>query len=537
MRNRTFRATLLCGLLVSQAGCSTFHEVSGIHADAMAGVTANGIPTPATVQTVDTPYLLGQAVNVVESQPALLGQQITLVSSRPQSVFRVAGQISQLTGIPVNVTGLSAGADSSSAVATHAPIGVGLPPPPASLLAGVSDAGSSDLPDVTLRYSGPLNGLMDTVASQTGLSWKFQDGGITLFRVETQTFMIPALAWTTSGSNQIAASVGASTSSAAGGGGGGGTSTQSAGETTITTSSTADVWSDLTATAKAMSGGAIVTASKSTGTITVTGTPDQISQVGNWVKSIVPVLSKQVALTVQVYAVHINREQNYGFTPTVAFENAAKSLGVNVTGAPAPAVTGTTAPFSFGASILSTATGSAGQWSGSQIAVQALATIGTVDQVFSRDLVTLNGQEAPIQVAQQIGYLQSSSTTATTNAGTTSSLTPGTITAGFTGSITPRIIGGKIFLGMNITISSLDSLQTITSGGSSIQLPTTDDSVVQQSASLQSGSTLMITGFQQNQGRQTNNGVGSPYLPIFGGGADATVNKILIAIVVTARTL
>lgn len=539
MRN-SLRRGLASGssLLLLLTSCATFHEASQTHQAAMAGIDASGIPTPPVVQTVDTPFLLGTAVNVLPPESPLLKQKVTLVSSQKQSVFEIAGQISQMTGIPVDVTGLSAGGGDSAAPTPTGSVG-GLPPPPSAFLASMSSVGAnsaSDVPEVAVHYSGSLSGLLDTVASAAGLSWRFEDGGITLFRVETKTFAIPALAWTTSGQTQIAANVGAASSGSTAGGGSGG-ATQSVGATTITTSSTADVWSDLIATAKTMGGGAVVTASKSTGTITVTGTPDQIQQVSNWVQSIVPILSRQVALTVQVYAVHLNKEQNYGFTPTIQFENEAKTMGATLTGAPAPTVTGSTQPMSFGASILSTATGALGQWSGSQIAVQALATLGSVDQIFSRDLVTLNGQEAPIQVAQQIGYLQSSSTTATTNAGTTSTLTPGTVTAGFTGSITPRIVGGKIFLGMNITISSLDALQTITSGGSSIQVPTTDDSVIQQSAALQSGSTLMITGFQQDQGKTTHNGVGSPFLPIFGGGADASINKILIAIVVTARTL
>lgn len=538
MRNSLRRSLAGSVSLLLLTSCATFHEASQTHQAAMAGIDASGIPTPPVVQTVDTPFLLGTAVNVVPPESPLLKQRVTLVSSQKQSVFEIAGQISQMTGIPVDVTELSAGGGDTAAPALAGSVG-GLPPPPSAFLASMSSVGAnsaSDVPEVAVHYSGSLSGLLDTVGSAAGLSWRFEDGGITLFRVETKTFSIPALAWTTSGQTQIAANVGAASSGSTAGGGSSG-NTQSVGATTITTSSTADVWSDLIATAKTMGGGAVVTASKSTGTITVTGTPDQIQQVSNWVQSIVPILSRQVALTVQVYAVHLNKEQNYGFTPTIAFENEAKTIGATLTGAPAPTVTGSTQPMSFGASILSTATGALGQWSGSQIAVQALATMGSVDQVFSRDLVTLNGQEAPIQVAQQIGYLQSSSTTATTNAGTTSTLTPGTVTAGFTGSITPRVVGGKIFLGMNITISSLDALQTITSGGSSIQVPTTDDSVIQQSAALQSGSTLMITGFQQDQGKTTHNGVGSPFLPIFGGGADASVNKILIAIVVTARTL
>lgn len=527
-----FRFSSLLALSVALSGCSTFHQANQQQQQAMTAIDGSHIPAPQTISVVSQPFLLGQPITIQNAPPPLLNQNITLTVAQPQPLTSIAAQITQVTGIPVQVSGMGGGSGSPAAS-----IG-GLPAPPADLLAGGGSI--PDMPSVSVRYSGALHGLLDTIAGTAGVSWKFDatTGNIIFFRVETKTFNIPALAWQTDSSSQIVASAGASSSSSTSSSGGTNATTASTGQTTITNTSNTNVWGGLEATAKSIGDGAIVSTDESTGTITVTGTPDQIGQVAQWVSSMSANLSKQVAITIQIYSVQVNNEQNYGFTPTLAFSNAAKSFGLTVAGASMPTVqTSGQSAFSFGASILNTAKGAAGEFSGSQAAVQALDTLGSVNQVFSRDITTLNGQEAPIQVAQQIGYLQSSSTTTAANAGSTTSLNPGTVTAGFTGSVTPRIIGSKIFIGMKMTISSLVGLQTITAGGSSIQLPTTDDTVVSDLAALQSGSTLMVTGYQENDGNATHNGVGSPYMPLLGGGADANVKKNLIAIIITARTL
>jgi type IVB pilus formation R64 PilN family outer membrane protein len=187
--------------------------------------------------------------------------------------------------------------------------------------------------------------------------------------------------------------------------------------------------------------------------------------------------------------------------------------------------------------MLSSATGAASQYSGSQVAVQALATLGNVTQVFSRSAMSMNGQPAPIQVAQQTSYLAENSTTSTANVGSTSGLIPGTVTTGFTAMFLPRIDNGRVLLGMNMTISNLVSLDTITSGSESIQVPTVDSSTFQQSVSLKPGQTLLLTGYSQSGDNTTRNGVGSPYMPLLGGGANASTTKQMIAIVITAKIL
>jgi type IVB pilus formation R64 PilN family outer membrane protein len=415
------RFSSLLALSVALSGCAAFQQSGQQQQQAMTVINGSHIPAPQTVETVSQPFLMGQPITLQDAPPALLNQNITFTAAQPQPLTAIAAQITQVTGIPVQVNGMGGGGNTAAAS-----VG-GLPAPPAALLAGSGSL--PDMPSVSIRYSGALHGLLDTVASDAGVSWKFDatSGNIIFFRVETQTFDIPALAWSTDSSSQIVASAGASSSSSTSSTGGTNATTASTGQTTITNTSDTNVWSDLATTAKAISNGAQISTDESTGTITVTGTPDQINQVSQWVSDMTANLSKQVAITIQIYSVQINHEQNYGFTPTLAFENAAKSFGVSVAGASMPTVqTSGVTPMTFGASILNTATGAAGEFSGSEAAVQALDTLGNVNQVFSRDITTLNGQEAPIQVAQQIGYLQSSSTTSTTNAGNTTSLNPGT---------------------------------------------------------------------------------------------------------------
>lgn len=527
-------------LATSLSGCATFKQASNMNNAASNDITQAQDQYPKVVNVTQAPYLMGEEVTAQPAPDPILSETVTLVSARPLSIREVAVRITDMTGIPVDVTGLSS---SDSTASAAGPEGVfaaqamrgGLPAPPASMMVGASSSstgGDSDLPSVTLHYHGTLGGLIDNVTAQTGLSSKIQDGRLVFFKVETETFLIPALEGSVSSNNQITASSGAGGSGGSSGSSSGGSSdSNSTGQTTITSTSTTDVWAGISKTAATVGEGAKVVADPSTGTITVTGTPAQLGQVAAWVQSLSDTLSKQVAVTIHIYSIKLNDEQNYGFSPQLAFKNAAGKVGFSVTGAPAPTVSSGLSPFSFGAQILK------GKFAGTDLAVQALATLGQVSQVFSQSRVTLNGQPASIQVAEQTGYLASSEVTTTANVGSSASLTPGSVTTGFTGTLTPRVVGDKIYLGMNMVISSLEGLQTVSSGQSSIQVPTTEDTVVSQSAVLKSGSVLMITGYNEAGGNSTHNGTGSPYFPLFGGGADASTNHNLIAIVVTARTL
>jgi type IVB pilus formation R64 PilN family outer membrane protein len=538
------------------AGCATFHQAHVKQVQAEQAITRYQPPkAPPVVSTVDTPYLLGTVVDVRHTVPAILKQSITLIYTYPMTLRQIAGEITQKKGIPVHIE------DSQEPYTSAAPGGM-LPPLPSQTggfptpLQGAGGQSGYASRGIPLDWHGSVAGLLDMITARNGVWWRYRDGAVRIFRTETKTFSIPALAWSTESSGSIVASAGANAmgggmSSGIGGAGSmptggsmgasgasGGQGNESTGATSIVNTSKIDVWAGLQKIAQTVAGsGAQVEADGSTSTITVTGTPPQIRHVREWVHGLSRQLERQVAITVHVYNVTVNNEQNYGLNLAGAFQSLGKQYGVSLQGVAPPTPTGGTQPMSIGANILNSATGAMGQWQGSSVAVQALATLGHVSQVFSKSTISLNGQPAPIQVAQQTVYLAESSSTQTANVGATNGLIPGTVTTGFTAMFLPRIIDGKILLGMNMTISNLVSIQTISSGGNSIQAPTVDNSTFQQSVKLKPGQTLLLTGYSQKGGSTTRNGVGSPYLPLLGGGADANTSKQMIAIVITARIL
>ncbi|MDR3535209.1 MAG: hypothetical protein P4L71_01790 [Acetobacteraceae bacterium] len=544
------RTTLLsacAAVVLSVGGCSTFDKAGALDKTTLDAINGSAAPQSAAFQTVDRPYLLGTPVEVRAQPPEALRRDIVLVIASPRPLREIASLVSAKIGIPIDVeigggAGGALGGGGANAIPT--PISVGgmsIPPPPASLfnatatgpMAAATAIGASSGRSVAVSYHGSCSGLLDYIAARAGVSWKYDDGRIVLYDVESKTFEIPALAWKVASKGSIVASAGPSSSGGSGGSSAGGSSGStggsSIGSTEIDNSGEADVWKNIQKVAETVTGGARVLADPSLGSITVTGTPAQIHRAEVWVRDLSASLTKEVAIEVHVYTIKLNEEQNYGFSPTIKFNDGRFSLTGG--GASIPVVQGSASPLTFGGTILT------GPFNGTSAMVQALATLGTVTQNYEQTAVTLNGQPVPIQVGQQTGYLASTSTTQSANVGSTESLTPGFVTTGFTGLFVPRVAQKRILLGMNITISSLLALTTESNGNESIQVPTTANSTFQQSVSLESGSTLLLTGFKNNNASTTHNGVFSSLFAGLGGGADTTFNRQLIAIVINARTL
>ena len=76
----------------------------------------------------------------------------------------------------------------------------------------------------------------------------------------------------------------------------------------------------------------------------------------------------------------------------------------------------------------------------------------------------------------------------------------GSQTVGFTADFLPRILPrGRILLSYQIQLSSLISLTTVSSGGSTIQVPDIQTQSDAQSVVLKSGQTLVMAGFGQTR--------------------------------------
>lgn len=499
------------------------------------------------VATTSAAWLMGPAVQVKPTPSPILTRMVAYAPTQSVELSDVAAWISQKTGLvidtaevelPANGTGLQQSGSSPVAFAPP-PVVPSLSAPgmiPGGMTRTASQYASSTKKVFSINYEGPLSGLLDDAANKAGVWWKFADGRIAFFRTETKTFYLPAIANKSTGNSSISTSA----SSSGGAGSGGGTSSNTAGGAAALSTYQVDVWGDLEKTAKTVAGSAQVVANPSAGSLTVTGTPTQVRNVEEWVKNLSDNLSQQVAITVHVYKVKVTNEDNYNWNPSVVFNSLSAKYGLALSGPRPPATVSGITPLNLAVNVLKTATGNAAQYSGSQLAFQALSTLGRVSESVQQTVVTLNGQPAPLQVANQTTYLASTTPGAATTIGTAPvppTLTPGTITTGFTAMFLPRIVNGKILLAMNLTSSSLVALGTIGSGGSTIQTPNVDLSTFQQSVSLTPGDALLLTGLQQDNGHTNRSGVGSPNNFAFGGGIDDNIGKQLIAIVITAKVL
>ena len=417
-----------------------------------------------------------------------------------------------------------------------------------------------------LSYKGSLSGFLDYATTQMGVFWEYSHNTIVLFKTKTAVFEIPSIpiqsnmqsSLSSAGSSMggstggmtggmggttggmMGASPGGTTGSMPGGSMGGATGSSSGasggGTTTMSTNIAVDYWTKMERTVQSIAGyGATVVADSSFGTISVTGTPNQINRVSKWVDSIKSSLTKQVALEVKVYNVQITTEDNYGFDPVKALYAGSSQLGLTATSVSMPAVVGGASPFNFGATVLS------GMANGSNLVVQALSTMGHVSEVFSRSGVTINGQMLALQSANTQSYLQSSGSSMAANVGSTSLLMPGQVVTGFTGSFLPKVVDGQIFVDFNLTISDLVAMTTFTSGSgssaSSIQLPQIVSTTLQQIASLKSGESLVLTGYRDKSAHTINNGTVTPTNYAFGGGVDSSASDNIVVVVITAKLI
>lgn len=569
----TLLTTASCLTLLT--GCADFREVRKTEREVETIDRDYKIPQRPVVTVSDKPWLLGDSVHEVEKIPEILLHPAGITLARPVSLRDAAIIASRVTHIPVSVA-----QDADQEMLADSAAGnysvADLPPPPGASgpstaqtrvtnTAGTdrsfprapmhsSATGSEAWSGVGLwlQYQGTREGVFQTLATRFGVWQHWVDGKVEFYRTQTKTWSIPAFSGdTTSDASIVAYTGGGSGSSGMNGGssmmsGGisgssmganGESSGQSSGMASIIAHSKTNKWQTLQKTAAVVAGDARVVADEGLGTVSVTGTPDQIERVDQWVQGLRDDMLKQVAIEVHVYTVKISHESNYGFSPTLSFASHGGLLGLTSTPAAIPQLQTSDTPFSFGASILDTGKGTGGLFSGSKVVVQALQQLGNVTEQYDRSVVTTNNQTAPFQNGINTTYLANSSSILAANSGSSNSLSPGVVMSGFMGSVTPKIIDNRIMLHLNFLLQTLQSITTISSGSSSIQAPKTSSTSLDDTVSLQNNSTLVLSGYVDDATSRKRNGVGSALDWVLGGGGDATIDKTHVVVTVEAHSL
>ncbi len=150
-------------------------------------------------------------------------------------------------------------------------------------------------------------------------------------------------------------------------------------------------------------------------------------------------------------------------------------------------------------------------------------------------VTTLNDQAVPVQNVQNIGYLMENlAGIAGIGQSTFTQNVPGTVTVGFTMTLVPHLLDDKeMLLGVSIDDTNLNQMQTIASGGGSIQLPNTSQRSFMQWVKLTSGQMAVIGGYEQTRRVFQQNGTGTPSNFWLGGGQNSQIVRDAIVILVT----
>ena len=472
------------------------------------------------------------------------------------SLSEFAERITLRSGIPAKLTpdaaaaasntlqaiGKNAGAANSSSTGA-VPGGRQLSPvPPAT----VSTGSAPSLAAIRIVYpSGTLKGLLDTAGARFGVYWKYVNGAIQFFYTDTRTYQINAIpgdsaltatvaSGSTSGASGGGSGTGSNGGSAGGSNGGSSGGGSSAGTSANNNQNTAvnsllSVFSSIEKSIGVMlSPFGSVVASPATGSLTVTDTPDKLDRISRFIEDQNKSLSRQVMINVAVLAVTVSNGDNLGINWNLVYGDLSRRYGIQNSQAVDPGSS------SFAAAIL----GTTSKLSGTSLVINALAEQGKVRRETTASVVTLNNQPVPVQVAKQTSYLASSQTTITANVGATTSLNFGMVSSGFNMSILPHILNnGTVMLQFSTDISALRRIRTVSSNGSSIELPELDTRNFLQRVSMKSNETLVISGFEQTDDNLDRQGTGDASNVLLGGGYKAQSSKEVIVILVTPVTM
>lgn len=465
------------------------------------------------------------------------------------SIQEIAERVTLLAGVPVNVDPDVIALLTNASLARAGQAGMSAP------VAGMPAAGLPALPPppgqptnyqaqpnaFAVTYTGNLAGLLDVVAARYSVSWEWSNGAVRIYRLQSKTFRLVALPGDTTLNAKI---VSGSGGGAGAGGGGGGSSTASGVTSSVGSSGTSthetgvsfaglSVWKGIEDSIRSMlSRDGKVTVTAATGTVTVTDTPQIVARVEQFIEQQNIGLSRQVVVNVRVLSVDLTNSDSYGISWDAVYNAMSGNFGFAFKNN----ITMDTNASNLTMKILSTA-GSATNsniksWAGSNALISALSQQGSVSQVTSASVTTLNNQPAPIQVGKQTSYLASSSTTLS-QTGSTTSLQPGLVTTGFSMNLVPHMIDqGRLLLQYAIDISELNKLATVTSGTASIQTPEISTRNFLQRVMLNSGDTLVVSGFEQTLLSANSQGMTDADQPLLGGGVNGSRARSILVMLI-----
>jgi len=373
---------------------------------------------------------------------------------------------------------------------------------------------------IQIHYDGPLHGLLDQLAQSARLHWRYYEGRVEFFLYETRHFYVNL----PMGSREIKSNISSSASGGGGEGGGGSGDTGSIsvemagvkvdpynvitraiaailmeddgqadvlgnGETDIEVSELSSGGSSgSSSNDDARRGASRVVVAPEMAMITVTAQPTSLDRVADYIEQVNRRFSRNVVIDVKIYDVNIADGAETGFS-TDTLARRVRGLGAVLAGG------------ANGVGILRNATTRAitDPSTDMDALLTALRSFGRTSLVQSGQVMVINGQPAPLQIATERSYIASVETTPPTVSGG-GVVVPGTTTyktekinEGLTANFLPHMLAdNRILLQYQLTSRTLAALRL---GPNGIQLPEISSQTVQQQAFVRDSEAIVLFGF------------------------------------------
>ncbi len=403
------------------------------------------------------------------------------------------------------------------------------------IVASYDGSTQPDMP-VNINYTGSIKGALKYISAKTGLHYNIHNQSLRWSAFMTKTFNVSFMPG--SSSYAVGQLSGAGAGAAAGGGGGGQEEGMSQNmvindqQHSDLSAAELSVWKDLEKTLEQLKSekGKIVI-SESTTTVTVHDYPANVAAISKYIQHINDILSKEVAIKVEILDIQLNKQFQFGIDWGLASKMTLGNRHIPIK-IEAPSFAGVTAGTSNSPGEITKLTFGGNN----QSIISALNEQGSVSVVTQPKVVTMNNQMASIRITQDQGYLKSVATILNGVGGQSqTTLTPGNITDGLTLFILPKIQKDKVIMQISSTLASLVKIEKVSSAPegeskgdySAIQTPTINQKQFNQRSAVMSGETLIIAGYKSLHNETSQAGIIEP----LGGRSSLTKNRETIVLI------
>lgn len=510
-------------LLVTLAGCGGIMDSSSREIgrdmrrvdDGMSGfqgrsaVRAGGAQVSEGIFLGATPERSSQATRL----PARLQapNAVSLQSRDPMSLAQIAQRLSEMTGVP-HMTALGpagrVSAPPTTGIVDSSDLGVlsaGVPSDVPGLISGGEVISGSQAERIRIRPAlrGPLSKVLDEVAAAFSVEWSYRDDRIVFRDYVTRQYQVSALPNRSTVNTAI----------------GGGTMQSS-------TALATDVWGEIEASLRGIvTEGSTVALGSGTGIVTVTALVSDHDRVSRYFNDLNEAVGQQITFDVNVLTVAINDSEGYGINLSTILERSNRSFSV---------IGQEPVPGQVGSVNIGVITGDLNL----NAVVQALSRQGRVSVDTRAGATTSNNRVVPIKVTDTFAYIKSQQLETDSNGRQNRSIQTDEVETGFQLQIFPRVLNNReVMVQYTVNLSELRGIQSFGTGVDTIQLPQVSETSFEQQAVIQNGQTLILAGFERERTQVSRSGTGSAGVPLFGGGRNATREKVATVLMITPRIL